>query len=309
MTPITVFVGSSSEAKPQAKVLIRDLASPAIRFLPWWDTFTPGHLLLNDLADVRDKASAALLLFTPDIPAKLRRSKAMLPNQNVLFELGYFFSAFDASQIALVRYGATHIPKDLDGYTHIPGSRFFKPGASVVAGKKTRTSFSRWIDQLTNAGSSKLNDQEARFRIVDCLAEDAELQFIILMHESRKEIARDESYIYERERGSGRGSLAFRGHRLEGTGLVAITGNGGSWSLTQEGHGLAEWLTAKGRKCQFFWSPSGTWGTPKPGGEAEKHLKGRMQNLNSPKAPEATTLARTPAADAPVAPAVGRASS
>ena len=115
MAPITVFVGSSSEAKPQAKVLIRDLASPAIRFLPWWDMFTPGHLLLNDLADVRGKASAALLLFTPDIPAKLRRSKAMLPNQNVLFELGYFFSAFDASQIALVRYGTTHIPKDLDG--------------------------------------------------------------------------------------------------------------------------------------------------------------------------------------------------
>jgi len=89
-----------------------------------------------------------LLLFTPDIPATIRGNQVALPNQNVLFELGYFLSAFDASRIALVKYGATYIPKDLDGYTHIPGSGFFKSGCAAVAGKKTKASFNRWIVAL-----------------------------------------------------------------------------------------------------------------------------------------------------------------
>jgi predicted nucleotide-binding protein len=125
MPKTTIFVGSSSEAQSQAKVLIRDLASPTIKFLPWWECFTPGHLLLDDLEEVKKKtATAALLLFTPDIPATQRGNQVALPNQNVLFELGFFFSAFDRARIALVKYGATFIPRDLDGYTHIPGSGY-----------------------------------------------------------------------------------------------------------------------------------------------------------------------------------------
>jgi predicted nucleotide-binding protein len=149
MSKITVFVGSSQEAKAQAKVLIRDLASPTIEFLPWWECFTAGHLLLDDLDEVKKKkATAALLLFTPDVPATVRGSSVALPNQNVLFELGYFFSAFDRSRIALVKYGSTYIPKDLEGYTHISGSGYFKPKASTVAGKKTKEEYNRWIAQL-----------------------------------------------------------------------------------------------------------------------------------------------------------------
>jgi hypothetical protein len=172
MSKAIVFVGSSSEAEAQAKSLIRDLSSPMIEFLPWWDAFTPGHLLLSDLAEVKKNATAALLLFTPDIPAKVRGSKVTLPNQNVLFELGYFFSAFDASRIALIRCGATHIPKDLDGYTHVLGSKFFKPGAAVPAGKKTREQFGKWVAQLVQEHQGlvqknevlggQLQDQRAR---------------------------------------------------------------------------------------------------------------------------------------------------
>ena len=143
-----IFVGSSSEAKTQAKALIKDLTSPTIEFIPWWEAFTPGHLLLNDLAAVKKQVVAALLVFTPDIPATVRGAQVALPNQNVLFELGYFFSALDPSKIALIKYGATHIPKDLDGYTHIPGSTYFKPGASVVAGVKTTAAFNKWVVEL-----------------------------------------------------------------------------------------------------------------------------------------------------------------
>jgi predicted nucleotide-binding protein len=148
MPKIKIFVGSSSEAKTQAKVLVRDLASPTIEFIPWWDAFTPGRLLLEDLKSIKNEVSAALLLFTPDIPATVRGSQVALPNQNVLFELGYFFSTLDAQNIALIKYGATYIPKDLDGYTHIPGSKYFKPGASVAAGAKTKNAFSKWLVAL-----------------------------------------------------------------------------------------------------------------------------------------------------------------
>ncbi len=148
MAKTTIFVGSSSEAQAQAKVLIRDLKSPTIEFLPWWECFTPGHLLLQDLARVKKKANAALLLFTPDVPATIRGEQVALPNQNVLFELGYFFSAFNASRIALIKYGKTYIPKDLDGYTHIPGSGFFKPKFYVIPGKKTKKQFDKWVAEL-----------------------------------------------------------------------------------------------------------------------------------------------------------------
>ena len=145
MPKTVIFVGSSSEAKTQAKALIKHFASATVEFLPWWECFTPGHLLLNDLENASKKINAALLLLTPDIPATVRGNQVALPNQNVLFELGYFFSALGAPKIALMKYGATSIPKDLDGYTHIPGSNFFKPRASVLVGKKTNAAFNNWI--------------------------------------------------------------------------------------------------------------------------------------------------------------------
>ncbi|MFZ0435614.1 MAG: TIR domain-containing protein [Chthoniobacterales bacterium] len=149
MPKTIIFVGSSQEAKSQAKILIRDLASATVEFLPWWDCFTPGHLLLDDLEAVKKKkASAALLLFTPDIPATVRGNGVALPNQNVLFELGFFFSAFDRRKIALVKYGATYIPKDLEGYTHIPGSGYFKANGATVIGKKTKEAFNKWIANI-----------------------------------------------------------------------------------------------------------------------------------------------------------------
>jgi hypothetical protein len=205
-----------------------------------------------------------------------------LPNQNVLFELGYFFSAFDASRIALVKYGTTHIPKDLDGYTHIRGSKFFKAGASTTAGKRTKEDFAKWTKQLAKSVKKKPSDEDARFSLIDLLADDIEKQFLILMHETGNEVSRFSPFIYERHDGAGTGSLGVlgRGNRLEGTGLVRITGNGEYWSLTDEGHSFAAWLILKRRKCTYFWSPFGTWGTPIPGGNAEKYLKERHPEKN-----------------------------
>lgn len=143
-----IFVASSKEAKSLAKALIRDLANPLIEFVPWWEFVRPGRLFLKELEEVAIHVTAALFVFTPDISGTFRRKRVKLPNQNVLFELGYFFTTVKPERIAIIRYGDVMIPSDLLGYTHISGSKFFKAGARSATGKSTKADFSKWLAAL-----------------------------------------------------------------------------------------------------------------------------------------------------------------
>lgn len=97
-------------------------------------------------------------------------------------------------------------------------------------------------------------DEEAKFTLIDSMADVVESQFAILMHETGKDVPRNTLYIYESESGAGSGSLSpyGSGSRLENSGLVRISGNGNYWSLNDEGHRYSEWLLKKGRKYPFF---------------------------------------------------------
>jgi predicted nucleotide-binding protein len=149
-----VFVASSKEAKALAKALIRDLANPLVEFVPWWEFVRPGRLFLSELEEVAASVTAALFVATPDISGTFRRKRVKLPNQNVLFELGYFFTVVKAERIAIIRYGDVLLPSDLLGYTHITGSKFFKAGASLTTGKATKAAFSKWVTALRVEDSS-----------------------------------------------------------------------------------------------------------------------------------------------------------
>ena len=59
-----IFIGSSTAAKSQAKAVITHFKSPTLDFVPWWEAFTAGGTLLEDLDNVRDKVDAALLPYT-----------------------------------------------------------------------------------------------------------------------------------------------------------------------------------------------------------------------------------------------------
>ena len=37
MPKTTLFIGSFTAAKSQAKALVRELSGPTLQFLPWWD--------------------------------------------------------------------------------------------------------------------------------------------------------------------------------------------------------------------------------------------------------------------------------
>ncbi len=129
--------------------------------------------------------------------------------------------------------------------------------------------------KLAKSVATNPDDLEARFSLIDSMADDAWCQCIILMHETGKDVPRGTQYVYEHyDARAGSGSLAsFGSESFEGTGVVRSAGGGRLISLTDEGKLFAKWLIRKGRKADYFWSPVGSWGTPKPGGFAEKSLK------------------------------------
>ena len=144
----TLFVGSSSAAKSQAKVLVNTFKSSTLKFLPWWESFTAGRTLLEELDRIYKKVDGAILLFSPESESKIRGQRKQLPNLNVLFEFGYFYGVFGKDRVAMVKYGDFYLPSDLGGYIHIFGSAGFRRGGANKIGKRTTDEFERWAETL-----------------------------------------------------------------------------------------------------------------------------------------------------------------
>ncbi len=135
---IKIFVGSSSGAKSQAKKFMEGCPHPNIKYLPWWEQFSPGSTLLDELDRIRKEVDAAILILTPEASStNAKGTEIVVANQNVLFEFGYFYAALGKSKVAIAKYGAINLPSDLGGYIHIQGSKFFKHGAAVVVGARS----------------------------------------------------------------------------------------------------------------------------------------------------------------------------
>lgn len=145
MAKTLLFLGSSSAAKSQAKAVAAALQTPDVEFLPWWEAFTPGRTLLEELDSIRGKVQGAILLFSPEAESTVRGNPVHTPNLNVLFEFGYFYGHFGKDKVALLKYGEFYLPSDFGGYIHIAGSKFFKRNAAVKVGKRTVTEFERWV--------------------------------------------------------------------------------------------------------------------------------------------------------------------
>lgn len=149
MPKTTIFIGSSAAAKSQAKALIDELSSATLEFKPWWDAFTPGNTLLEELDSIRGQVNGALLLFSPESETIIKGAKKDVPNLNVLFEFGYFYGHFGRQKVAMIKYGEFFLPSDFGGYIWITGSKFFKRGKVVKPiGKRTKTDFEKWIQKL-----------------------------------------------------------------------------------------------------------------------------------------------------------------
>jgi predicted nucleotide-binding protein len=126
--------------------LIKAFTGPTLTFLPWWDAFTAGKTLLEDLDGIRKKVDAAILVFSPESTTTIRKKKNDIPNLNVLFEFGFFYGTLGRGKVAMIKYGEFYLPTDFGGYVHIFGSKFFKRGAVAAVGKRTTAEFTRWIE-------------------------------------------------------------------------------------------------------------------------------------------------------------------
>jgi predicted nucleotide-binding protein len=154
-----IFVASSTAAKSQAKAFIKGCSRAGVDFLPWWDQFTAGKTLLDELTQIRNQIDRAIIILSPESDTKLRGRKQPIPNLNVLFEFGFFYGALRTlgpDNVAVVRYGQVYLPSDLGGYIHINGSKRFARGAAVKVGKQTKTEFERWLDAPKKAQAAAL---------------------------------------------------------------------------------------------------------------------------------------------------------
>jgi predicted nucleotide-binding protein len=145
---IKLFLGSSSAAKSQAKVFANTFGSATLKFVPWWEEFTAGRTLLDELDRIHSKVDGAVLLFSPESESEIRGQKRQLPNLNVLFEFGYFYGVLGGDRVAMIKYGEFYLPSDLEGYIHIFGSKGFKRGKSNKVGQRTTKEFERWAETL-----------------------------------------------------------------------------------------------------------------------------------------------------------------
>lgn len=148
MPQTRVFIGSSSAAKAQARAVIDAFEGPTLAFLPWWDAFTPGRTLLEDLDAIAGQVDAALMIFTPDANSTVRGKAVQVPNTNVLFEFGYFYGRFGRTRTAMLKYGDFYLPSDFGGYVHIFGGTHFKRGAALPVGRRTEREFARWVQAV-----------------------------------------------------------------------------------------------------------------------------------------------------------------
>jgi predicted nucleotide-binding protein len=140
-----IFIGSSGAARSQAKAVVKKFESSTVEFLPWWEAFTAGTTLLENLEAIRDRVDAAVLIMSPESESTIRGNAVQIPNLNVLFEFGYFLGRLGKTHVAMMKYGEFYLPSDLGGYTHVFGSKYFKRGAVTQVGKRTQGEFGRWI--------------------------------------------------------------------------------------------------------------------------------------------------------------------
>jgi predicted nucleotide-binding protein len=97
--PVTrLFVGSSSASKSQAKAFVSKFSTATLQFVPWWDAFTAGRILLEDLNSIKDNVQGAVMLFSPEAEATVRGKIVMTPNLNVIFEFGYFMEFLESKK-------------------------------------------------------------------------------------------------------------------------------------------------------------------------------------------------------------------
>jgi predicted nucleotide-binding protein len=125
---LRIFIGSSTEALPVARMLKDELQRKAFSVTLWSDVpFRLSHAPIETLEGFVLEHPIGVFLFTPDDKTFTRGRQQHAVRDNVLFELGLWLGRWGRSNCFVVadRSSLMRIPSDLEGLTlaKIPGSK------------------------------------------------------------------------------------------------------------------------------------------------------------------------------------------
>ena len=122
MTPLKVFVASSTESEQIARQILSSLQTQledrAIVEL-WRDKFAVSETAIESLETIANEADFAVLLMTPDDLTVSRQIESAAPRDNLIFEAGLFVGALGRHRSFLVRERSANLklPSDILGVT------------------------------------------------------------------------------------------------------------------------------------------------------------------------------------------------
>jgi SAM-dependent methyltransferase len=119
MDPLTVFVGSSTEACDRGIVprLAALLTKSDFKVLTWEDHegFAPGEYTLDALLAIAKQIDLALFVFSKDDRVDFRGRSEFIPRDNVLLEYGLFTSRLGRRRVAVIQEDGVKLPVDVNG--------------------------------------------------------------------------------------------------------------------------------------------------------------------------------------------------
>jgi hypothetical protein len=119
MEPLTVFIGSSTEACNRGIVprLESLLSKNDFKVLTWdqHDGFAPGEYTLDALLTIAKQVDLALFVFSKDDQVEIRGRAEFIPRDNVLLEYGLFTSHLGRRRVAVVQEDGVKLPVDVNG--------------------------------------------------------------------------------------------------------------------------------------------------------------------------------------------------
>ena len=130
-----VFVASSSEQIAVARSAAAALQSPQLEAKVWdEETFDFSDSYIESLENELERADFAVVIFTADDSANVRKKEVNLPRDNVIFELGLFTGRLGRKRCFFVVDGMsdTQVASDLSGVNYV---KFYGQGGSTDPGR------------------------------------------------------------------------------------------------------------------------------------------------------------------------------
>ena len=118
---LRIFIASSSEQRRTARRIERTLREPNWSVEIWDKAFKFSKTYIESFEGVLDEADFAVVVLTGDDAALVRRTDAVLPRDNVIFELGAFVGRMgrERSFFFVDARSGTRIASDLSGVNDV----------------------------------------------------------------------------------------------------------------------------------------------------------------------------------------------